>query len=152
MRFLKATLFILVTIFSLNAEARTPVPIINYENIAIATNSGKSIQVDQVKQAISMAATSKGWTVAYSPDGSLLATLVVRNKHTVVVKIAYDVNKYSINYNDSNNMKYGIINVQQTMASSNTDQSHNGQGEIHPYYNKWVLELKDAIRIELLKL
>ena len=152
MRFLKATLFILVTIFSLNAEARTPVPIINYENIAIATNSGKSIQVDQVKQAISMAATSKGWTVAYSPDGSLLATLVVRNKHTVVVKIAYDVNKYSINYNDSNNMKYGIINVQQTMASSNTDQSHNGQGEIHPFYNKWVLELKDAIRIELLKL
>lgn len=152
MRFLKATLFILVTIFSLNAEARTPVPIINYENIAIATNSGKSIQVDQVKQAISMAATSKGWRVAYSPDGSLLATLVVRNKHTVVVKIAYDVNKYSINYNDSNNMKYGIINVQQTMASSNTDQSHNGQGEIHPYYNKWVLELKDAIRIELLKL
>ena len=141
-----------VTIFSLNAEARTPVPIINYENIAIATNSGKSIQVDQVKQAISMAATSKGWRVAYSPDGSLLATLVVRNKHTVVVKIAYDVNKYSINYNDSNNMKYGIINVQQTMASSNTDQSHNGQGEIHPFYNKWVLELKDAIRIELLKL
>lgn len=152
MRFLKATLFMVVTIFSLNAEARTPVPIINYENIAIATNSGKSIQVDQVKQAISMAATSKGWRVAYSPDGSLLATLVVRNKHTVVVKIAYDVNKYSINYNDSNNMKYGIINVQQTMASSNTDQSHNGQGEIHPFYNKWVLELKDAIRIELLKL
>jgi hypothetical protein len=23
---------------------------------------------------------------------------------------------------------------------------------IHPFYNKWVLELKDAIRVELLKL
>lgn len=152
MKFLKAALFICTIVFSLNANARTPVPIINYENIAIATTTGKALQVEQVKQAITTAAASKAWTVAYSADGSMLATLVVRNKHTIVVKIEYDINKYSIHYNDSKNMKYGIIDVQPTIASSNKDQSHNGQGEIHPFYNKWVQELKDAIRAELLKL
>jgi hypothetical protein len=152
MKFLTKTLFICTAIFAFSANARTPVPVINYENVTIATASGKSLQIEQVKQAISSAAASKGWTVAYSTDGSLLATLVVRNKHTVVVKIDYDVSKYSINYNDSNNMKYGIINVQPTIASSNQDQSHNGQAEIHPFYNKWVQDLKGAIGSELLKL
>jgi hypothetical protein len=152
MKFLKAAFFICVIAISLNAHARTPVPIINYENIAIATSSGKALQAEQVKQAITLAATSKNWTVNVSADGSILATLVVRNKHTVVVKIDYDTSKYSINYNDSKNMKYGIIDVQPTITSSNTDQSHNGQGEIHPFYNKWVQELKDAIQAELLKL
>ena len=152
MKFLKAAFVICTIVLSLNANARTPVPVINYENIAITTTTGKPLQVEQVKQAISSAAASKGWTVAYSTDGSLLATLVVRNKHTVVVKVDYDVSKYSINYNDSKNMKYGIIDVQPTIVSSNKDQSHNGQAEIHPFYNKWVQDLKDAIRGELLKL
>lgn len=152
MKFLKTAFFICATIFSLSANARTPVPVINYENIAIATTSGKPLQIEQVKQAINAAATSKGWTVAYTADGSLLATLVVRNKHTIVVKVDYDANKYSINYNDSKNMKYGIINVQPTIASTNKDQSHNGQIEIHPFYNKWVLDFKNAIQAELIKL
>ena len=152
MNFLKTALLICATIFSFSANARAPVPVINYENVAIATATGKPLQTEQVKQAISLAATSKGWTVAYSADGSLLATLVVHNKHTIVVKIDYDASKYSINYNDSKNMKYGIIDVQSTIVSSNQDQSHNGQAEIHPYYNKWVQDLKDAIGKELLKL
>lgn len=152
MKFLNIAFFICATIFSLNANARAPVPLINYENIAIATTSGQPLQVEQVKQAITTAAASKAWTVAYSTDGSLLATLVVRNKHTVVVKIDYDASKYSINYNDSKNMKYGIIDVQATIVSSNKDQSHNGQAEIHPFYNRWVKDLKDAIHAELLKL
>ena len=134
------------------ANARAPVPVINYENIAIATTSGKPLQAEQIKQAINAAATLKGWTVAYTADGSLLATLVVRNKHTIVVKVDYDVNKYSINYNDSKNMKYGIIDVQSTIVSTNKDQSRNGQIEIHPFYNKWVLGFKNAIQAELIKL
>jgi hypothetical protein len=152
MNFFKAAIFVCGTIASFNVHARMPVPIVNYENIVVATSSGKAVLIEQVKQAVVSAAKSKGWTVAFSAENSLIATLIVRNKHTVVVKVDYDTNKYSINYNDSKNMKYGIIDVQPTIASSNKDQSLNGQGEIHPAYNQWVQDFKDAIHIELLKL
>lgn len=152
MKFLKIAFLVCVTIVSLNANARAPVPIINHANVLIATTSGKALQIEDVKKSISAAAVSKGWSVAHIADGSLLATLVVRNKHTVVVKIDYDTTKYSINYHDSKNMKYGVINVQSTVISSNVDTSHNGQGEIHPFYNNWVQNLKDAIHSEFLKL
>jgi hypothetical protein len=119
------------------AIAREPVPIINHDNISVATNSGKTLQLEQVKQAIQAAAGAKAWTIAFQADGKLLATLHVRGKHTIVVEIAYAADKYSLQYRDSTNMKFGEL---------------NGSKVIHPFYNKWVLELKDAIRIELLKL
>jgi len=137
MKLIKLAVLVFAAIVSLNAIARTPVPIINHENLSVATTSGKTLQVDQVKQAIQAAAGAKGWSVAFQADSRLLATLNVRNKHTIVVEIAYATDKYSLQYKDSTNMHFGDL---------------NGSKVIHPYYNKWVQELKDAIRIELLKL
>lgn len=132
-----ASILIAATLAVTPAIAREPVPIINHDNIPVATNSGKVLQLDQVKQAIQTAAGAKAWTIAFQADGKLLATLNVRNKHTIVVEIAYAADKYSLQYRDSTNMKFGEL---------------NGSKVIHPFYNKWVLELKDAIRVELLKL
>lgn len=125
------------TLFVTPASARQTVPIVNYDKLAVAVNSGKAPQAEQVKQAILAAAGSKSWSVATQADGKLLATLQVRGKHTVVVEIAYASDQYSLTYKDSTNMKFG---------------AGDGQPLIHPFYNKWVQELKEAIRIELLKL
>lgn len=134
---LLATILVAATLAATPAIARAPVPIDNYENIAVATSSGKPLQIEQVKQAIQAAAAVKGWTIAYQADGSLLATLNVRNKHTITVELPYSVEKYSLRYKGSTAMKYG---------------QRDGIPVIHPYYNKWVQEFKETIRIELLKL
>ncbi|MBS0545698.1 MAG: hypothetical protein JSR40_18405 [Proteobacteria bacterium] len=120
------------------AMARAPVPIINHDSIVIATGSGTAPQAEQVRQAIVAAAGAKGWTLATQADGRLLATLVVRNKHTIVVDIAYAADSFSLNYKDSINMKF-------------EDRVVEGK-VIHPFYNRWVQELKDAIQLELRKL
>jgi hypothetical protein len=117
-------------------HARGTVPVVNYENVQLAGGSGKPLSVDAVKQAIRTAAAAKSWAV--TPDGdALTATLVVRNKHTVVVGITVSGDKYSLQFKDAVNM-----NVTE----------RDGLKLIHPFYNRWVQELNEAIRVELLKL
>jgi hypothetical protein len=116
--------------------ARTPVPIINYDNVAVASNSGRALTTEEVKQAIMAAAGAKNWSIAHQADGKLQAILNVRNKHTIVVEIAYAKEHYSLTYKDSTNMKFS---------------QQDGHSVIHPFYNKWVQDFKDAIRRELLK-
>lgn len=132
-----AALLIAATLFAAPVSARETVAIVNYDNLVVATNSGKVLVAEQVKQAILAAAGAKSWSIAYQADGKLLATLNVRGKHTVMVGISYTAEQYSLRYKDSTNMKFG---------------EREGRAVIHPYYNKWVQELKEAIRIELLKL
>ena len=74
---LLATVLLVATIAATPAIAREPVPIINHENIAVATSSGKPLQLDQIKQAIQAAAVVKGWTISYQADGSLLALSLI---------------------------------------------------------------------------
>jgi glyceraldehyde-3-phosphate dehydrogenase/erythrose-4-phosphate dehydrogenase len=137
MKLIKFIFFIFAIILSMNVAARTPVPIINYDNIAVVTTSGKTTSSEQVKQAIQAAAAAKNWSLLYQPDGHLQATLSVQNgKHIIVVDITYASDKYSLIYKNSTQMKYGTL---------------DGQAVIHPFYNKWVHELKEAIRIELMK-
>lgn len=133
---LVAALLIASTLVAAPAIAREAVPIVNYDNIAVAVSNEKAASADKVKQAIQAAAAAKGWSVATQADGKLLATLEVRGKHSITVEIAYSAEKYSLTYKDSSNMKYG---------------THDAQAVIHPFYNKWVLGLKEAIRLELLK-
>jgi len=114
--------------------ARAPVAIINHDNVLIATNSGKKLTAEQVKQAIMQAAGETRWSIASQPDGKLSATLNVRGKHTMVVEITYSSEKYSLHYKDSTNLHYAMC---------------EGQGVIHPNYNKWVMNLKNGIQAKL---
>jgi hypothetical protein len=158
-KIMKSILFALFVVASVLGAGqalaqRAAVPIIDHPDIAVATSSGKPLQPERVKEAILAAAKAKGWGLAFEPSGKIMATLVVRNKHTVVVEIAYTAEKYSLMYKDSVNMKYAP-NAQTDSHINSVNNSYTRGGYngpvIHPFYNKWVQELKDAIRAELLK-
>ncbi|MSR09722.1 MAG: hypothetical protein EXR82_09435 [Gammaproteobacteria bacterium] len=121
------------------AQARGSVVLINLENNSIITSSGKEPTLDAVAQAIRAAGASQAypWTPSGERPGMLQLTTLVRNKHTVVVNVTFDAKTYSIRYSSSINMNY---------------QGKDGKGIIHPFYNKWVAQLKDSIDAELRKL
>jgi hypothetical protein len=134
---LLAILLLTLTVFIAPAIARQTVQIVDYDNVAITGTGGKVLQREQIKQAIQTAAGTKGWSIASQADGKMLATLTVRGKHTIAVEIEYAVDKYSLRYRDSTNMKYS---------------EKDGHHTIHPNYNKWVQNLRDTIRLELIRL
>lgn len=149
-KLLRGLLFVCVLGASSVYAQRTPVSIINYPNLPIATASGKPIQAEQVKKAIQDAALRKGWTLGNDTGDKLLATLVVNNKHTVMVEIAYSADKYSLTYRDSVNMNYhSEARFDSRMPNARNASTPSGP-VIHPAYNTWVQELKDAIRGELM--
>ena len=122
------------------AQAREAVEIIDYLDNAVVTGSGKTITADQVKNAIVSAAQSRNWQTTRAPKGDgMQAVLQVRGKHTVVVDITYSAQTYSIKYQSSSNMKYRQL-------------PDTGARVIHPFYNRWVAELREAIRMELNRL
>ncbi len=141
MKFVKTIFLICMTMLSMllsinSYAARSAVPLVNHEKIQIVTGINKAPTSDLIKQAIRAGAAVRGWKVEESAEGSMLATIVIR-KHTAVVRINYDTSKYSIHYKDSAVLKYEV---------------NNGQAIIHPFYNKWVENLRDDINIQLLKL
>ncbi len=118
------------------AAQRAPVPVVNHDNVVVATAPGKTASAEDVKKAIIAGgqAGARKWTVAEAGPGRLLATYQVRT-HTVVTEIRYTATHFSVAYNDSVNMKYG--------------PGPDGKGVIHPFYNQWVSELIQSIRGEL---
>lgn len=148
--------------FPLSSNARESVPIVNYDRIPVATRSANAPQIDQVKEAILSAAKTKEWMIGYQPDGKLLLTLKVRNKHTVVVEIAYAADSYSLQYRDSINMNFSKTppyretnrggNAGGYYSPSNVDSERDQKPVIHPAYNTWVAELVKAIQMELMKI
>ena len=132
------TLVVLVLLCAANAHAqRQPVPVVNFENQPITRVDGKRLTADEVRRAIQNAANAHYWTLAQAGENNLLATLIVRNKHTVIVNIEYQPDKFSVRYHSSVNMKAG---------------KDHGQDVIHPFYNRWAQTLCDAIRIELTRI
>jgi hypothetical protein len=137
MKALKSVLFALALIVSGSAIARPPVPMTDVVDQPIATASGKSLTAEETQAAIRSAAESRKWVVTPISDGKIAASLSWNsNKHTIVVTITPTAERYSIAYKDSVNMHYGV---------------RDGQPVIHPYYNRFVDELRDAIRVELMK-
>lgn len=135
MKSLRILLMVLASFASLSAMATHPVPIINYEGIAVSGPAGQQVTEIQVKQAIQNAASAKQWEIADEGPGRMLATLRVRGKHFVSTQISYSAEKISLVYKDSINLNYS--------------PGADGQGLIHPSYNRWVQNLKEAIRASL---
>jgi hypothetical protein len=114
---------------SSGAYARGGVPIVNFENVQVVTGTGKPVDADAVKKAITSAATSRGWTIEAVERDKLQATYNV-NRHSIMVDISYAPASYSIRYAESLSMNYEMTGAQPT---------------IHPRYNAWVKDLKLAI-------
>ncbi len=102
---------------------------------APATNA--AFNPARARQAVIRAAQANQWTTETTVDGRLLATLLVRGKHTVVVAITVMPGVFSITYANSHNMNY--------------QKAPDGKDWIHPNYNVWVRTLANSIRFELEK-
>jgi hypothetical protein len=118
------------------ALARQPVLLVDYPNQPITTASGKVPAPEKVREAIVLAASSKGWTTQDAGPGKLVATLLIR-KHTAVVNVTYSPQSFGIAYESSANLEF---------------EDRGFQRLVHPNYNKWVHNLLEAIQAEVVKL
>lgn len=138
MKVIKMALFLLAFVVSGAVFARAPEPVLNLVDQPITVASGKKLTADEVKQVVSKVAQDRKWVVAPMENGKLAATLSWKsNRHVIAVEIACDTDRFSITYRDSINMNYAVT---------------DGQPVIHPYYNRFVGELRDAIRVETMRM
>lgn len=135
MKVLRILVLVLMALASFQTLARQVVPAVNYESPVGPDATGKPRTDEQIKQAIFRAAGVKQWTLKETAPGVMLATLQVRNKHTVVTEIVYSAEKYTLTLKESDNMHQGL--------------DKDGKAVIHPYYNRWAQDLNQEIRLAL---
>jgi len=112
------------------AQARSAEPLIEPSRVVLV--SGQDRSLDQLKQAIVRGGARHNWTLAKEEPGKLTLKYNKQNKHEVVVEVSYDLEGFQIRYVSSVNMKHD-----------------SATGEIHPFYNKWVANLSQAISTEI---
>jgi hypothetical protein len=105
------------------------VPIMNVDNAAISTPSGKPLTQEQVRAAIIRAGSALGWQMKDEGPNKLVGTIVLRT-HTAVVDIPYSATNYSIKYRSSVNLE-------------------ESGGNIHKNYNGWIQNLNRGIGTQL---
>jgi hypothetical protein len=116
------------------AAARDTVPIVDVINEPLQRADGGRLTDARVMQAIFSAAAQRKWSLGHAANGLVTATLVIRNKHTMVVDIMYSASTISMRYRHSINLKYWV---------------RDGVPYIHPAYNEQAKALLDAIKIEV---
>jgi hypothetical protein len=107
----------------------TSVPIMNVDNAAVPTASGKPLTQEQVRAAIIRAGGALGWQMKDEGPNKMVGTLVLRT-HSAVVDIPYSATNFSIKYR----------------SSVNLDESG---GNIHKNYNGWIQNLHRGINTQL---
>jgi len=111
------------------AQARSAVLLLEHARVELAV--GGNDNPEGVKNAIVTGGAERGWTVVTSEPGRVRLKYDKQGgKHEVVVDALYDGKGYQLKYVSSFNMKY-----------------ENGPDGalIHPFYNKWVDSLMQAI-------
>ena len=119
---MKKTLFLLVCAGLLGAGCRSLAPVYNVQNKTVVLAANTTMQ-----QAILQGGSAKRWTMSAVRPGLMKGVFVTRG-HSVEVYIPYTQNTYSIEYADSDNMRY-----------------NSAKKKIHPKYNQWVRNLDLAI-------
>lgn len=130
MSIVKSGIIVLGISFAVALGACASIPILNVIDAPIAT--GKSLQVNQVRQAIVTAGSALGWKIVDSKPGLLEGTLRLRD-HTAVVEIPFTTGKYSIVFKSGVNL-------------------NEKDGQIHKNYNGWVQNLEKSINAALASL
>lgn len=138
---------------------RSPEGIVNYENIYIKTSSGRKLSDAEFKDAVVRAGKAYDWRFDSAPDGRLIGSLTVNEKHTISVSIGRTSENFSITYKDSINMNYGsqpksVDNpwMESAKASARKTPLDPNAKLIHPSYNVWVKTLFRAINQEFAKI
>ena len=110
--------------------ACAPIPVHNVNNAPINVSSS-NYDLSDVTKAIQSAGLGLGWQMKEETPGHIVGRIYLRT-HMAVVDITYTLDDFSINYKDSNNLKYN--------AGNNT---------IHKNYNGWIQNLTNAINAQL---
>ena len=76
---------------------------------------------------------TRQWAATVQP-GNVVQLTYARGKHMAVVQVKYSAKTYSINYVDSTDLNYGM---------------EGGHPVIHPNYNGWINNLRQAIDVQL---
>ena len=107
-----------------------------------APSGGSGASVTQTKftakdmrAAIIAGCAETGWRAADAGANTMEATIIVRDRHAVLVSIPYTASDYSINYKDSDNMGY-------------RDRG-DGTFAINTRYNNWVRRLNESIQKQI---
>ena len=100
-------------------------PILNVENTPVAFN----LQSSEVKQAIIEAGIGRGWVMKETTPGKIRGEYQARS-HQAIIDVTYNAKTYSIEYADSDNLKYE-------------------DGKIHRNYNRWINNLDVDIKKKL---
>lgn len=121
-------------VFSIGCRKGAPIQDITSNT---ATAASTPLTEQDVRKAILIACSARGWQGKEVSPGLIEARLLVRNKHSIVVDIPYTAAAYSIKYKSSANMEYDVKN--------------DGSAAIHPNYNKWVGTLNADINAQLIR-
>jgi hypothetical protein len=103
-------------------------PVMNITDESLMLDEGATPSLSEVTDAIRRAGHELGWAMQLESEGKMIGVLHVRT-HMAKVEILFDTRSFSINYVDSQNLRY------------------NGS-TIHRNYNSWVANLSRKIVLE----
>jgi hypothetical protein len=133
MKIIRTLLVLLAATLAASTAYARGAAIQNYEDLPIASGDGKALTAEQVKNAIIAGGARSRWSASIQPGNVVRLTYSPRS-HVAVVDVAYTAKTYSIRYADSTNLGYS---------------ADGKSGAIHPNYNKWVNNLRQAIEVSL---
>jgi hypothetical protein len=105
-------------------------PIYNVIDHPISHESGTSLTMKQISEAIFKAGSKMGWTMVHTSPDRIRATHI-KKQYKAVIDINFDKKYYSIDYAHSTNLGYDGINI-------------------HRNYNNWIVRLSNEINRKLI--
>ncbi len=118
------------------SPALAAVDLVEWNNVAAITGSGKPATADEIKRAFMVGGARRGWTFTDAGPDKMIATVVVRT-HTLVMELTYEPGKYSLKYKDSIDLDF---------------KDEAGKRTIHRGYVNWNTNLMNEARSELMRL
>ena len=100
---------------------------------------GCELSNERVLQGITAGLIGRGWVLSSNDkNGNLVAQVIVRGKHTLVVDITYTTTSFDIDYKSSDNLKYKV--------------KSDGVAYIHRNANSWMDNIQTDFSAQLLAL
>ena len=173
MKILRLLVLLLLAAAGAGAHAqRTLVPIVSFENIPVSQATAAPVTADDVGRAFVDAGDEARWQMTPTGPGELEATYVKSNKHTIVVAVRYDAQKYSVLFKRSDNMNQRDNQYPNMLTTPAGGESLAAAAErkqralfqarpesryirndphavIHPFYEHWVQDLLERVRLKL---
>ena len=98
---------------------------------------GCELSDERMLQGITAGLIGRGWVVTQNDGaGNLVAQVIVRGRHTLIVDIAYTNKSYQIKYKDSKDLKYKV-------------SKDGSSATIHRNANSWMGNIQNDLTVQL---